>query len=265
MDGIDFRQYGYLFLLDRPDDVHSFREALALQQALGVPSRELSVEDALAIVPQLDAEGLLAATYCELDGYASPESVVQWYAQGLDVRQGCEVTGDSRRGRSRHGSRDDEGPDRLRRGRLLRRRVVARGGGDGRRRPAGRGPEALDVVLARGRRAPGAAAADDRLLDLVLLPPRRPGRRLRREGADARGGRRPRTSPAAAPRGAAGADVVVGLLRDEPRPQRARRPTPPIRTGSSTRPASRATASSRRRRSASTSPSSSPGASRRST
>ena len=57
MDGIDFRQYGYLFLLDRPDDVASFREALALQQALGVPSRELSVDDALAIVPQLDAGG----------------------------------------------------------------------------------------------------------------------------------------------------------------------------------------------------------------
>ena len=97
---------------------------------------------------------------------------------------------DPRRGRSRHGSRDDEGPIRLRRGGVLRRRVVARGGGAGRRRPAGRGPEALDVVLARGRRPPGAAAADDRLLDLVLLPPRRPGRRLRRQGADPRGGGR---------------------------------------------------------------------------
>lgn len=93
MDGIDFRQHGYLFLLDRDEDVGQFREALTLQKRLGVPSRELSVDEALAIVPQLDPEGLLAATYCELDGYASPESVVQWYARGLDVRQGCEVTG----------------------------------------------------------------------------------------------------------------------------------------------------------------------------
>jgi sarcosine oxidase subunit beta len=92
MDGIDFRQYGYLFLLDREEDVASFQNALALQHRLGVPSRELSVAEALTIVPQLDPEGLLAATYCELDGYASPESVVQWYARGLDVRQGCEVT-----------------------------------------------------------------------------------------------------------------------------------------------------------------------------
>jgi sarcosine oxidase subunit beta len=93
MDGIDFRQHGYLFLLDDRDDVARFQEALALQHRLGVPSRELSVEETLALVPQLDATGLLAATYCELDGYATPEAVVQWYARGLDVRQGCDVTG----------------------------------------------------------------------------------------------------------------------------------------------------------------------------
>jgi glycine/D-amino acid oxidase-like deaminating enzyme len=92
MDGIELRQHGYLFLLDRPEDVTAFQDALALQHRLGVPSRELSIDEALEIVPQLDPDGLLAATYCELDGYASPESVVQWYAQGLDVRQGCEVT-----------------------------------------------------------------------------------------------------------------------------------------------------------------------------
>jgi sarcosine oxidase subunit beta len=93
MDEIELRQYGYLFLLDRDEDIALFQDALALQHRLGVPSRELSVAEALEIVPQLDPEGLLAATYCELDGYASPESVVQWYARGIDVRQGCEVTG----------------------------------------------------------------------------------------------------------------------------------------------------------------------------
>ena len=92
MDGIDFRRHGYLFLLDREEDVADFRKALALQQRLGVPSRELTVEEAVALVPQLDPDGLLAATYCGLDGHASPESVVQWYARDLDVRQGCEVT-----------------------------------------------------------------------------------------------------------------------------------------------------------------------------
>ena len=92
MEGIDLRQHGYLFLLDDDADVLRFQHALALQHRLGVPSRELSVSEALAIVPQLDPSGLVAATYCELDGYAVPEAVVQWYARGLDVRQGCEVT-----------------------------------------------------------------------------------------------------------------------------------------------------------------------------
>lgn len=91
-DEIAFRRHGYLFLLTREEDVAEFRAALALQQALGVPSRELSAADARQLVPQLVVDDVLAATYCPWDGYASPESVVQWYARGLDVRQGCEAT-----------------------------------------------------------------------------------------------------------------------------------------------------------------------------
>jgi sarcosine oxidase subunit beta len=93
MDGIDLRQVGYLFLLDRADDVAEFRAALTLQGRFGVPSRELSVAEALELVPQLGAEELLAATFCPLDGHCTPEAVVQWYAHGLRVLQGCEVTG----------------------------------------------------------------------------------------------------------------------------------------------------------------------------
>ena len=92
---ISFRQHGYMFLLDREDDVETFRTALALQQALGVPSRELTAAEAGEIVPQLSLDGVLAATYCARDGYASPESVVQGYASssGATVLQGCALTG----------------------------------------------------------------------------------------------------------------------------------------------------------------------------
>jgi sarcosine oxidase subunit beta len=110
MEGIDFHQHGYLFLLDDEDDVGRFQQALALQHALGVPSRELSVAEALALVPQLAPAGLLAATYCELDGYASPESVVQWYARGVDVRQGCEATGIEVAGGRVSGVQTSQGP-----------------------------------------------------------------------------------------------------------------------------------------------------------
>jgi glycine/D-amino acid oxidase-like deaminating enzyme len=92
---ISFRRHGYLFLLDREEDVAEFRRALELQQSLGVPSRELSPAEAREIVPQLSLEGVLAATFSPSDGYATPEAVVQWYAResGATVLQGCAATG----------------------------------------------------------------------------------------------------------------------------------------------------------------------------
>jgi sarcosine oxidase subunit beta len=94
-DEVSFRQDGYLFLLDRPEDVASFRAALALQQSLGVPSRELTPAEARELVPQLETADLLAATYCERDGSATPEAVVQLYAResGATIQQGCAATG----------------------------------------------------------------------------------------------------------------------------------------------------------------------------
>ena len=139
MEGIDLRQHGYLFLLDDEADLERFQAALALQHSLGVPSRELSVDEALEIVPQLAPEGLLAATFCELDGYATPEAVVQWYAHGLDVQQGCAVTGIDVARRPRSSACETE-RGRIATGhrRLLRGRVVGGGGCDGRRRDPGR-------------------------------------------------------------------------------------------------------------------------------
>jgi sarcosine oxidase subunit beta len=90
---IGFRQVGYLFLL-RAEELPAFRESLALQRSLGVPTHWLSVSDALKHVPGTSPDGLAAATFCPIDGLATPESVVQGYvgaARGLGarVRQGC--------------------------------------------------------------------------------------------------------------------------------------------------------------------------------
>jgi len=94
-DEIGLRQDGYLFLLDNEDDLRGFREAVALQQSFGVPTRELTPAEAAEIVPQLVVDDLVAATYCPRDGHATPESVVQWYAResGARVLQSCTVTG----------------------------------------------------------------------------------------------------------------------------------------------------------------------------
>ena len=93
VSGIGYRRDGYLFLLDREEDVESFRQAVAMQQALGVPSQLVSPDDVKEMNPALETGDLLAAAYCPIDGHASPESVVQAYAgaagaQGVRILQG---------------------------------------------------------------------------------------------------------------------------------------------------------------------------------
>ena len=93
---IGFQQAGYLFLLDAEEDVTLFRWALGLQAELDVPSREITVAEAAELVPGLETPGLLAATFCPLDGYVTPEAVVAgWVAaareRGVRVHTGAEA------------------------------------------------------------------------------------------------------------------------------------------------------------------------------
>ncbi len=89
---IGFRQVGYLFLL-RAEEVPAFRASVALQRSLGVPAEVIDVADALRHVPGTSPDGLTAATYCPIDGLATPEAVVHGYAAaarrlGARVQQG---------------------------------------------------------------------------------------------------------------------------------------------------------------------------------
>jgi sarcosine oxidase, subunit beta len=94
---IDFHQVGYLFLLDSAADVGSFRDAVKLQNELGVPSRMISVAEAVRRSPLVSPDGLVAAVFSPDDGYCTPESVVLGYAtaaRGLGARliPHCPVT-----------------------------------------------------------------------------------------------------------------------------------------------------------------------------
>ena len=90
---IDFRQVGYLFLLDRPEDVPVFERSVALQNELGVPSRLVDPVEAGRLSPLAGLEGVLAGTFCPLDGHASPEAVAQGYAAGARAHGAAVVTG----------------------------------------------------------------------------------------------------------------------------------------------------------------------------
>lgn len=95
---IDLKQHGYLFLLSDPDDVAAFERSIAVQNAQGVPSRMLSVQEACALAPVVSPDGLVAAAYAPRDGHCTPEAVVQGYAvaaraHGARLVRHCPVTG----------------------------------------------------------------------------------------------------------------------------------------------------------------------------
>jgi sarcosine oxidase subunit beta len=79
---IDYEEIGYLFVLTTETEVATFARSVELQNALGVPSRMVSPEEAIAISPLLAGEDILAASYCATDAHATPEAVVQGYASG---------------------------------------------------------------------------------------------------------------------------------------------------------------------------------------
>lgn len=79
---IDFRQIGYLFLLDNETDMAQFEKNVALQNSLGVPSEILSPDDLAKRLPYLNLDGIVGGTFCKDDGLADPNSMVQGYVNG---------------------------------------------------------------------------------------------------------------------------------------------------------------------------------------
>ncbi len=238
--------------------------SVALQNGLGVASRISTPAEAARLCPLAGLEDVLAASFCPLDGHASPEAVVQGYAtgaraHGARLETGCEVLAVETEGGAirarRHPERHRRDGDR----RLRRRRLVSGACGDWpasscRSRPTTRGR-----LHRAGAGAAGAAPAHDRLLDRLLLPPRGAGPALRDgrrgPGARVRRAERPRLAGEGAGRGRAARACALGagtrgrlegLLRGDPRPQRADRRGGGTWRASSTRRASPGTASSRR-------------------
>jgi len=77
-----FRESGYLFLLTDGRSWKAFQRNALLQRGLGVPVELLDARAAQRLVPQLDVEGVLGATYCPTDGFADPGSAVAGFVAG---------------------------------------------------------------------------------------------------------------------------------------------------------------------------------------
>lgn len=94
----DLRQNGYLMLATTEEELEAFQRSVILQRKLGLEVYLLSPVEAREIVPQLNVQDVLAATYCPSDGYADPYSVVQGFASaaktlGVKIYEDTEVIG----------------------------------------------------------------------------------------------------------------------------------------------------------------------------
>jgi sarcosine oxidase subunit beta len=109
-----FRQGGYLFLARSDKRARELAHSVELQKAHGVPSRMIEPADAKRIVPDLDADRIVAASYNPDDGVVFPWPFVWGYAraaeeQGVDVHTFTTVTGLETRGRAIAGVVTDRG------------------------------------------------------------------------------------------------------------------------------------------------------------
>lgn len=95
---IEFKQEGYLILATSAAEEAQFAKNVALQNRLGIPSRVVSKQEALAIVPHLNPDAFLSATFCPKDGHLNPFKMTDAYfraakKKGVTFRFFEEVTG----------------------------------------------------------------------------------------------------------------------------------------------------------------------------
>jgi sarcosine oxidase subunit beta len=98
--GVDIghRRSGYLFLARTEPTADRFREQVAMQNDLGVPSEYLSPAEARDHCPELHAAAFRGATYSPTDGFADPHLALQGFSQaareaGAAIRTKTPVTG----------------------------------------------------------------------------------------------------------------------------------------------------------------------------
>jgi sarcosine oxidase, subunit beta len=93
-----FRQHGYLFLLATQEQLTTFRQAVAMQNRLGIASTVLTPDEARELHPRLRTDDLAGATYCASDGSGSPTDAANAYAKaarrlGVTIRTRTRVLG----------------------------------------------------------------------------------------------------------------------------------------------------------------------------
>jgi len=92
---IDYRRCGYLFLLTKEADIRNFRNNMAMQHRLGVPTEWLSGDEIRQWLPLMRLDDVLGGTYYQNEGVVDPNGVVMGYlnaAKQLGANASTDVT-----------------------------------------------------------------------------------------------------------------------------------------------------------------------------
>jgi len=76
---LEFKQEGYLMLATTKEEHAQFTKNVELQNSLGIPSIQITKEEALKIVPHLNPDAFLSATFCQTDGHLNPFKMTEAY------------------------------------------------------------------------------------------------------------------------------------------------------------------------------------------
>jgi glycine/D-amino acid oxidase-like deaminating enzyme len=88
---LDVSQDGYLFMVRSGESWGEFLEAVELQRSLGVEVDVLKPADVPSLIPGVDLDGMLGATFGPNDGIADPSGLTLGYATAAR-RAGAEIT-----------------------------------------------------------------------------------------------------------------------------------------------------------------------------
>jgi sarcosine oxidase subunit beta len=99
-----FRQGGYLFLARSEDKRRALEDSVRVQNDCGLPTRMLTAREAQKVVPELDTDGVVAASFNPDDGVVFPWPFLWGYAEGakrfgVEIATFTEVTGFRTEGR----------------------------------------------------------------------------------------------------------------------------------------------------------------------
>lgn len=94
--GIELKQDGYLVLAHSQNALDRLNASIAIQHRYEVPSELLDADACIKMVPSLERNRLVGATYCARDGSASPFRLLDALLtasrrEGVDVRYGTRV------------------------------------------------------------------------------------------------------------------------------------------------------------------------------